>query len=104
MRPREVDRAVPAHALLDRPRDERRVVAQPGELAWVAQQGIGAVADQVEGGFMAGDEQQQRGAAQLGLGERLARLLGGDQGRQQIVAGGRAGEDRRCAPAPAIDR
>src|SRR5581483_12128782 len=53
----------------------------------VAQQGERAVADQIRGGLVAGDEQQEDRRDELVMAQRLTRLLGGDQRREQVVLG-----------------
>ena len=65
---------------------ERRIVAPSHELVGVAQQRQDAVADQVDGGLVAGDVQQHDERDQLGGGEPVAGLLDRQQRRQQIVA------------------
>ena len=69
----------------------------------MAQQRQRAVADQVDRRLVAGDEQQDAGGEQLVLGELVPRLLGGDQGRQQIVArrGAALGDESRGSSRPA---
>ncbi len=43
-----------------------------------------AVTDEVDGGLVTGDEQQDARREQLGLAELVARLFGGDQAGEQI--------------------
>ena len=52
----------------------------------MAQEGQGAVADEVHRGLVARHEEQQDGGDQLALGQAIALLLGGDQLAEQIVA------------------
>ncbi len=54
----------------------------------MAQQGQRAVADEVDGGLVAGDVQQHDERHQLGGGEAVAGLLDEQQLRQQVVARG----------------
>ena len=63
--PGHLHRGVEPQALLDRVGDEGRVVAEPGELVGVAQQLQRAVADEVDRGLVAGDEQQAQLVEQL---------------------------------------
>ena len=56
--PRELHRRVVAQQLVDRVGVERRVVAPPFELRAVAEQRERAVADEVHGGLVAGDVEQ----------------------------------------------
>src|SRR5207245_4033661 len=101
--------------------DEREIGSQPGELVGVGQQGDEAVADEVHGRLVAGDDKQPGGRQHLGLvqtpfgfdgegGEEVVGgggPLGGDQGAQVAVrlvgrgprlrvggGGGGVGEDR----------
>ena len=53
---RQLNRAVVAQDLLDRRGHQRRIVPDPPHLVGVAQQGQQAVADQVRGRLVAGDE------------------------------------------------
>jgi hypothetical protein len=76
---------VVAEHLLDGGGDEGGVVAQGGPLLGVAGEGPRAVADQVAGGLVAGEQQHGGEHQQLGLAEVLAVVLGGTQGGQQVV-------------------
>ena len=51
----------------------------------MAQERQGAVADQVDRGLMAGDEQEDARGEQLVLAQRVARFLGGDEAREHVV-------------------
>ena len=84
---RELDRAVVAEELLDRVADQVGVVAQRGQLVGVAEQGQGAVADQVHGRLVAGQVEEDDLVAQLGWGEAVAFLLGGDERAEKVVGG-----------------
>ena len=83
---RLLHRTVVAQQLVDGRRVERRVVAPAGELVGVAQQGQHAVADQVDGGLVAGDVEQRHERDQLGGAQPVAGLLDEQQLRQQVVA------------------
>src|SRR5882724_166194 len=72
--------------LLDGARDEPRRFAQAAQLARVLQERQDPVADQVDGRLVAGDEQEDARRDQLLLVELVARLLGGDERRQEIAA------------------
>ncbi len=63
------------------PAAERGIGDEAIPLAAVAQHGDHAVADEVGGGLVAGDEEQQHDRAQLLLGEAIALLLDGEQRR-----------------------
>ena len=94
--PGEVHRAVVAEDLFDRAGRQRRVLDEPVPLVALAQQGDGAVADQVGGGLVAGHEEEHDGGSQLLLGELVALLLGGEQRGEEVVAAGWRGAPRRC--------
>ena len=81
-----MDRPVEAEHLLHRAGRQRRVGDEAVPLVALAQHGDGAVADEVHGGLVAGDEQQHHGGAQLLLGELVALLLGREQRREEVVA------------------
>ena len=84
---RRLRRRVVAQQLLDRRGDEPGLFAQPLELGAVAKQGEEAVADEVGGGLVAGDDQQAQHVQHLALGEPFAFVLGLDECAQDVVAG-----------------
>ncbi len=79
-------RAVVAQQLLHRAADERGLPMEAFELGGMPEQGKEAVADQVHGGLVAGDEEQDAGGEQLALGEPVALLLHCDEGGEQVRA------------------
>ena len=83
---------MPQH-LLDRAGEQPGVGAQGGELVGMPQQRQNAVGDEVRGRLVPGDEQQDAGGDQFGLGELVALFLDQDQPGQQVVAR-RAAADR----------
>jgi hypothetical protein len=85
--PGHLYRRVVAQRLLDRTRGQPRVGAQRRELLGMAQQRQNPVADQVDRGLVAGDQQQDAGGQQLLLGELVAVLLDADQMGQQVRTG-----------------
>ena len=103
-------RADVAQQLLDRGREERRIVAQQRHLLGMAEQGEQAVGDQVGGGLVPGLEQDGAGGEQFLLAQKVARLVGSRQRGEQVVARGGAplgqqlpeavvdGEGRRLHP------
>ena len=84
-------RAVEAQQLLDRALDEGRIVAQARKLGRVSQQGQHPVADEIRGGLVTGEEEQDDGREQLVSAQAIARFLGGDETGQDVRA-------RRAAP------
>ncbi len=84
---RELHGRVIAQQLLDGAAGEERVGAQQLELLEVAQQGERAVADQVHGRFVPGDEEQDAGREQLGLAQLVAGFLRRDERAEQVVTG-----------------
>ena len=118
---RELHRRVVAQQLVDRGGRDRRVVLPPFELRAVAEQRERAVADEVDGGLVTGDEQQHDLVDELVGGEPLALVLGVDERGEQVVGGmralpldrfedvvvhvvGRVHDVARCAAAPARAR
>ncbi len=81
-------RRIEAHQLLDRGGDEAGIVAQALELVGVAQEREDAVADQIDGGLVPGDEEQTEHVQHFTLGEALARVLGVDQALRMSSRGG----------------
>src|SRR5881628_3460769 len=77
-----------AQQLLDGTPDEPGRLAEPTELAGMAQECQGPVADQVDRRLVAGDEQENARRKQLVLAQFVARLFGGDERRQEIAARG----------------
>ena len=61
-------------------------MAQPVEHVRVAQQGQHAVGDEVDGRFMAGDEQQAGGGQQVFAGHGRVRTAVGEQPGDQVIA------------------
>ena len=82
-----LDRAVVAEQFLDRRGDQGRLLCEPLPVLRLAEQGDGAVPDQVDGRLEAGHEQEQRCADELGGAEPLAVFLDRDQGGQQALVG-----------------
>ena len=82
-------RGIEAQQLLDGRRDEAGVVAEPGELVRVVEQRQHAVADQVGGGLVAGDQQEAQHVQHLALAQPLAAVLGMGERAQDVVAGRR---------------
>src|SRR5580704_5307602 len=87
-----LDRAVVAQQLLDRPGDQRRLLPQALPLlsvtvSPVAEQGDGAVPDQVDGRLETRNQQQQRRADELAGAEPVALLLNRHEGGKQAVVG-----------------
>ena len=62
-----------------------RVVPQFVHLVGMFQQRQGTVADQVDGGFMPGDQQKKDHRQQFVFAQRVTGLLGLGQGAHQIV-------------------
>jgi hypothetical protein len=83
---RALDLPIEAQQLLHRGADQRGIAAQPPEPIGMAQQGERAVADQVDGGLVPRDEEQDARGQQLDLAQAVARLLRGDQVRQHVGA------------------
>ena len=77
-------RVVPEH-LLDRGVGELGAFAQERELLGMPHQRAHAQRDQSRRRLVAAEEQRDRGAQQLRLGQAAALELGGDQGAQQVV-------------------
>jgi hypothetical protein len=67
----------------------------------VAQQGEHAVGDQVDGGLVAGDEQQRYGAQELSLVHPSGRVIAGHQPGEQVVRG--VGPARGDEPAQVLE-
>ena len=76
---------VVAEELLDGAAVQRRVGAQALELVGVAEEGEGAVADEVHGRLVAGDVEEHHLLEELLVREHVAVLLGGEQAREKIV-------------------
>ena len=84
-------RRAPAQHLLDRGADERPVGPQLRELVGVLVQGDHPVRDEVAGGLVAGDREQQEEQVDLEVGEPLAVDLGlGEDADEVVVRVGRA--------------
>ena len=80
-------RGIVTQKFLDRVGDQGRIGLEQRELVGIAMQRQQAVADQVDGGFVAGAEQQDDVGGQFLVGELAAVFLGLHQLRGQIVAG-----------------
>ena len=80
-----LDRAVVAEQFLDGRGDQGRVFPQPLPVLRLAEQGDGAVPDQVDGRLEAGDEQEQRRADELGGAEPVAVFLDRHEGGKQAL-------------------
>jgi len=83
--PGHLDRRIETQQLLDRARDQRRVVLQPLPLVGRAMQRQQPVADQVGRGLVAGAEQQADIGAQFLGRQPVARLLGPHQLGGEVV-------------------
>ncbi|GGI89150.1 hypothetical protein GCM10011581_27830 [Saccharopolyspora subtropica] len=77
-------RPVVAQQFLDRTGQQVRFVAQQPQLVGVGEQGQHPVADEVDGGLMARDEQQLHHAEQFPLGQLVALVGGHHQRADQI--------------------
>src|SRR6185312_7674019 len=82
----ELHRGIVAQQFLDGVGGQLRPFAQQPQLVGIAIERQQAVADEIDGGFMAGAEQQIDVGDQFVLGEFLAFLLGLHQLRGQVVA------------------
>ena len=83
-------RRIEAQQLLHRPRDEAGIGSQPFELAGTAKEREDAVADEVGGGLVSGDEEQAKQVQHLAPAQALAPVLGLREGAQEVVARGLA--------------
>ena len=79
-------RPVVAQQFVDRLRVDARVGRPPAQLVGVTQERERAVADEVHGGLVAGDVQQQHERHQLGGAQPVSGFLHLQQRRQQVVA------------------
>ncbi len=78
------DRRVVAQYLLDGVARQLRPGAQLRQLVGVPQEGENAVADQVGGGEIAGDQQQVAGDNNLHLGQAVAGFLGRNERAHEV--------------------
>src|SRR6185295_16115225 len=62
-------------------------LAKAPELIAVPEEGEEPVADQIHGGLMPGDVEQDAGGEQLALAQLVALLLRGDEQAQEVIAG-----------------
>src|SRR6185295_6870596 len=62
-------------------------LAKAPELIAVPEEGEEPIADQVHGGLMPGDVEQDAGGEQLALAQLVALLLRGDEQAQKVIAG-----------------
>src|SRR5918998_3586694 len=76
-----------AQEFLDCRLGERRVKPEPRRLLWMLQESERGAGDQVDGGFVAGHQEQERHGQELVLAQPVARLLSPDQRRDEIVLG-----------------
>ena len=83
----ELHRRVEAQQLLHRSRYPARVFPQKRELLRVPQQRQHAVADQVRGGLVAGNQQQAQHQEHLALGEGISLLFRLGEGADDVVPG-----------------
>ena len=90
---------VEAKQLLDGSGQPRRVGAQLGELARIAEQGDHTVADQARRRVVAGDDQLKDRGEQLPGVEPLVPVAGADQRADQVVAGRARASPRRALRA-----
>ena len=100
-------RAGPPHDLVDSGGGHADRVGLPdGPLVGVLGQGQDAVGDRVAGGLVAGGQQEDEERGELGVGERLAVDVGGDERGGQVVGrvfdpvGGELGHQGASAPGP----
>ena len=82
----EVHRRLVAQQFLDQADAQVGLVAQPLQHVGVAQQREHAVGDEVDGGLVAGDEQQDQRGDQFAALHPPVRAVVGDQPGQQVVA------------------
>lgn len=82
-----LDRSVQAQELLDGGGQQVGPVAQEPVLAGVGEQRQHGVADQVDGGFVSGPEQQEHRGHEFFLAEGVIAVSGLDEGSQQVAAG-----------------
>ncbi len=82
----ELHRWLVAQQFLDQADDQVGFAAQPLEHVGVAQQGEHAVGDEVDGGLVAGEQQQRGGGHQLLARHPALRAVVGDQPGEQVVA------------------
>jgi hypothetical protein len=83
----ELERGIVTQKFLDRVGDQLRSGLEQCELVGIAVQRQQAIADQIDGGLVAGAEQQEDVRGQFRVGQLAAALLGLHQLRGQIVAG-----------------
>jgi hypothetical protein len=85
--PGELEWGVVAQCLVHDGGAQSRVGPQRGPLVGVAEEGQGAVADEVDGVFVPGDEQESQGGVDFVGGESFAVVLGGEESGDEVVAG-----------------
>ena len=84
---RTLDRAFEAKDLLDRGRDQARILSHEGELFGVGEQVDDCVADQTDGRLVPGDDQQDDHPEDLLLGKGVALVSGGEQRADEVIGG-----------------
>ena len=89
----ELDRSVEAQQLLNGGLHQTWVRLELRELVRMCEQGEGPVADQVDRGFEAGEQQDERHGGGFVLGQVLAVVRGADERGEQVVLGRVGGQD-----------